>query len=148
MLLYHLYEKPMCSNKFKMKQKLSDVIVSAITKFLLDIILINISFAIFLSKLNIYVKSLRYTISQINDLNVSLISSTSQHSILCFSSSSIFLIFLLLHVIHVLYWVPLSLRPKSSLTLAFLQPLQNTDIIMFVLSLAIYNKWSKYLNKK
>ena len=85
----------MCSNKFKMKQKLCDVIVSALTKLLLDIILINIAFAIFLSKLNLYVKSLRYTMSQFNCLKVSLINSTSQHSII--SSSSIFLIFLLPH---------------------------------------------------
>ena len=56
----------MCSNKSKVKQKLYDVIVSAITKLLLDIILINISSAIFISKPNMYVKSLRYTISQLN----------------------------------------------------------------------------------
>ena len=146
---YIICMKPRCSNKFKMKQKLFDVIVSAITQFMLDIILINFSFAIFLSTLNIYAKSLRYTISQFNDPNVSL---TYQFYITTFNNFFFFffyfLDFLLLHFIHVLYWVPLSLRPNSSLILVFLQLLQNTDIIMFVLSLSIYSKWITSLNKK
>ena len=69
-------------SKFIKGQKLSDVIVSIIARLLYIIILLKIDIATCLSKSIIYFNSLRYTILQFNFLNVFLINSTSQHSII------------------------------------------------------------------
>ena len=141
---------PKCVNKFIWGQRLGHVIVSTITELMVLSIPLKIALAIPLYKSIIYFNSLAYTISQFNLLSVFLIASASQQTIIYYSgflNETFTSNFLYLHSIHGLYWVPLAFNTNSSLYVVFLQPLQNTDIIIFVLPLSIYNKWVISLDK-
>ena len=134
---------PKCVSKFIRGQKLGHVMVSTITFFLVLSIPLKFALAIPLSKSIICFNSLAYTISQFILFNVFLIVPASQQSIIYYSgflNETCTPNFLYLHVIHVLYWVPLAFNPNSSLYVVVLQPLQNTDSIIVMLSLSIYNK--------